>query len=56
MEWFFDGLGTSLISLLIGLIGGGAVGYRIGINKSVKQKQKAKDNATQIQIGKNRNG
>lgn len=29
MEWIFDGIGTEIISLLIGLAGGGAIGYRI---------------------------
>jgi len=51
MDWFFNGLGTALIGLLIGVIGGGAVGYRIGIKKSFRQHQKAGNNATQIQIG-----
>lgn len=56
MEWFFEGLGTALIGLLIGATGGGAVGYRIGINKSIRQKQKAGNNAQQTQIGNNYNG
>lgn len=56
MEWFFEGLGTALVCLLIGFVGGGTVGYRIGIKKSTQQKQKARDNATQIQIGGNYNG
>jgi hypothetical protein len=34
MEWFFDGLGTAVITLIIGLLTGGTVGYRIGIKKS----------------------
>jgi Na+/glutamate symporter len=52
MEWFFDGLGTAIITLIIGLISGGTVGYRIGIKKNkTVQKQKAKDNANQTQIG-----
>jgi len=57
MDWFFNGLGTTLIGFLIGAIGGGAVGYKIGIKKSYRQNQKAGDNATQIQIGEaNHNG
>ena len=56
MEWFFEGLGTALIGLLIGLAGGGAVGYKIGIKKSTQQKQKAKDNVTQMQVGRDYNG
>lgn len=51
MEWFFNGLGTALIGFVIGGIGGGVVGYRIGIKKSICQKQKAKNNATQVQVG-----
>ncbi len=53
MEWIFDGIGTELLSIAIGLIiggfGGGAIGYKIG-NKA-NQKQKAKNNANQMQIG-----
>jgi Na+/glutamate symporter len=57
MDWFFNGLGTALIGLLIGAIGGGVVGYRIGIKKSFRQYQKAGNNAKQIQIGEiNHNG
>lgn len=58
MEWFFDGLGTTIISLIIGLLTGGSIGYRKGIKKSnkVNQKQKAGDNASQIQIGRDNNG
>ena len=41
MEWFFDGLGTELISVIIGIIfgavTGGTIGYKSGVNKqSVK--------------------
>lgn len=58
MEWLFEGLGTSILTTFIGFFAGGAVGYRIGINKSNKstQRQVAKDNATQIQIGRDYNG
>jgi len=57
MEWFFDGIGTEIIGLILGLIIGGTAGYRIGIKKSTtKQNQKARNNAAQIQIGKNYNG
>ena len=50
-EWIFDGIGTELISLLIGAVFGGTAGYRIGSKNKIKQKQKAGDNAKQIQIG-----
>lgn len=61
MEWFFDGLGTELISIGIGLLlgagVGGVAGYRIGINKSaLKQMQKAGDDSKQKQVGKSRVG
>lgn len=56
MEWFFDGLGTELISIIIGVIlgavTGGTIGYKIGVNKqSMKQKQKAGTASKQKQIG-----
>lgn len=58
MDWFFSGLGTAILTLIVGLITGGAVGYKIGINKKTKiiQKQKARDNASQIQVGRDSNG
>ena len=49
MEWIFNGIGTAIISGIVGVIGG-FVGYRIGVKKTV-QKQKAGNNATQVQIG-----
>lgn len=48
-EWFFDGIGTEIISLIVGLIVGGFGGYKIGSKN--KQKQIARDNANQNQIG-----
>lgn len=51
MDWFFDGVGTLLIGLVIGAGGGGAIGYRVGV-RSTKQIQKAGDNASQTQIGR----
>jgi len=51
MEWFFSDLGTTIIGLIIGIISGGIVGYRIGIKKSNRQVQKSRDHVTQIQIG-----
>lgn len=53
MDWIFDGIGTEIIgiiiSLIIGALGGGAVGYKIGIKRTVKQKQIAGDEAKQKQ-------
>lgn len=51
IKWIFDGVGTEIISLIIGLLTGAGVGYRIGIKSSVKQKQIAGNNSSQIQIG-----
>jgi hypothetical protein len=34
VKWFFEGLGTEIISLIIGAIGGGLIGFRIGKRKS----------------------
>lgn len=47
MEWFFDGIGTEILSLIIGSIIGGTLGYKIG-SKS-KQKQENANNSNQIQ-------
>ena len=57
MEWIFSGVGTEILkfifTLLLGLSGGIPIGYKIAIRKNkMIQKQKAKDNATQTQIGK----
>ena len=51
LEWIFDGIGTELISLIIGAVLGGAAGYKIGSKNKIKQKQKAGDDSEQIQIG-----
>lgn len=55
LSWIFDGIGTEIIciviSLVVGSLGGGAIGYRIGVKNRNKQIQKAKDNANQNQIG-----
>jgi len=57
MDWFFSGLGTAILTLIVGLITGGAVGYKFGINKktTTKQNQKAGDNSSQMQIGRDFN-
>lgn len=49
LEWIFDGIGTELISLIVGILFGGTAGYKIGSKN--KQKQKAGDNSKQMQIG-----
>lgn len=49
LKWIFDGIGTELLSLVIGGIAGGFAGYKIGIRKNGKQTQKAKSGAKQRQ-------
>ena len=49
MEWFFDGLGTEIISVVLSLIIGGLVGYKIGVKRATKQKQLAGNSANQKQ-------
>lgn len=51
LEWIFEGIGTELISLVIGAVLGGAAGYKIGSKNKIKQSQKAGDNSKQVQIG-----
>ncbi|MCF0125966.1 MAG: hypothetical protein HUJ68_09505 [Clostridia bacterium] len=48
-EWFFDGIGTEIITLITGLVIGGVTGYKIGVNRNGLQKQTAKDEAKQKQ-------
>lgn len=51
ISWIFSGIGTEIISLIIGGLIGGTVGYKIGVKNKNIQKQKARDNASQTQIG-----
>ena len=55
IPWIFDGIGTeivcAIISLLVGALGGGLVGYRIGVKNQNKLSQKAGDYASQQQAG-----
>ena len=51
LEWIFEGIGTELISLVIGAFLGGTAGYKIGSKNRIKQNQKAGDNSKQVQIG-----
>ena len=55
VEWIFSGIGTEVlvgaISLIVGAIGGGAVGYRIGSKNKINQSQNAGNNSQQKQIG-----
>lgn len=51
MEWIFEGIGTMLIGLVIGAGAGSAVTWQIAVKKS-SQRQSARDNAKQIQAGR----
>lgn len=52
IEWFFDGLGTELINLIIGALFGGIVGFRIGKHKrKLNQVQEAGIESEQYQKG-----
>jgi hypothetical protein len=50
LDWFFDGLGTMLLGLVIGGGAGGAAGWKLGI-RSTRQSQRAGRGSTQTQIG-----
>lgn len=57
MDGFFDGLGTELVVLLVGLLIGGGAGsaitWRISNNKkTLKQSQRAGKGSTQTQVGR----
>ena len=49
IQWIFDGIGTEILSLVIGAIGGGVAGFKIGLKSCGKQKQTAKSGARQRQ-------
>lgn len=49
MDWFFDGIGTEVLSIIVSLIIGGAIGYQIGVRKTSKQAQKAGNESKQSQ-------
>ena len=52
-EWVFDGIGSQIIGIIIGLILGGSggyfFGYKVAKNK-ISQKQEAGDDSEQTQI------
>lgn len=57
MDWFFDGLGTMLIGLILGGAAGSTITWRVMVKRSsVKQTQHAGDNATQMQVGRDARG
>ena len=52
MEWYswvFDGIGTAIVSAILGLVLGGIGGFAIGRKSKSKQIQKANNNANQRQ-------
>ena len=49
VQWIFSGIGTELLSLVLGALCGGIIGYRIGVKKNSTQKQVAKNGSTQRQ-------
>ena len=49
VTWVFDGIGSTIFSLIAGALIGGAVGYKIGVHKNVKQKQIGGNSAKQRQ-------
>ena len=48
-EWFFDGIGTEIVSAIIGLLAGGIGGFFIGRRTKTVQRQKAGNDAKQRQ-------
>lgn len=52
VSWVFSGIGSTVISIIVGAICGGVAGYRIGIKKTtIKQTQKNRGDGNQVQIG-----
>lgn len=51
MAVIFEGIGSTIIGVVLGAVLSGPIGYHIG-KRSITQKQRARDNASQIQIGK----
>ncbi len=52
VQWFFEVLGTEILSLIVGMISDGFIGFRVGKRTSkFKQSQKAGRNSKQYQSG-----
>ena len=49
IEWIFDGIGSTIVSFVLGLIFGSVGGIKI--HETIRQKQSAKNNANQTQVG-----
>ena len=52
ITWIFSGIGTEIISNMCSMVLGGLIGYKIGTNQTVHQKQTAGTNAKQNQTVK----
>lgn len=52
MEWFFDGIGTQIVSLLISGIVGGLIGYKIGISQHAGNNSKQTQAKNSIVAGR----
>lgn len=51
VEWIFDGIGTEIVSLILGAGIGGFIGFKIGVNRKItKQVQKGGRGTKQTQI------
>lgn len=55
ISWIFDGIGTAVVTFILGLFVGGTVVYKISIRKNINQTQKAGDNSNLSQIGEIKN-
>lgn len=50
LSFVFDGIGSTLIGIVLTALVAGPAGYALG-RRSITQKQKARDNANQTQVG-----
>lgn len=48
MDWIFDGIGTAIITFILGLLGGGIAGYKIGVHKKTNINIKTGKKSTNI--------
>ena len=48
MDWIFDGIGTAIITFILGLLGGGIAGQKIGVHKKTNINIKTGKKSTNI--------
>ena len=48
MDWIFDGIGTAIITFILGLLGGSIAGYKIGVHKKTNINIKTGKKSTNI--------